>query len=443
VNIHNRVIVSLFAFAFSISGLSQVCFAVQSGEGHEASAEAPKTVDVERQDASEEPAPKRNRPKTKFLRLLTDEYQNPVALQTATANYVLKNEEGEIVLEVFLEGVIHIADASYYRSFQKRFERYDTVLYESILRRETKEADETETPSGFEMLQQLSTGTLGLAYQFDEIDYQANGMLHSDLTLEEIAERMEDRGDDQATLLADLLAHIIQKLNVAGKDDGAGKDSSAATDETEENASPNKKLNPKELLSVFTDPDGIMKIRRMMASALVDSKLLESAFPPSIHKMIIGDRNERAMSVLSKQAEDGKKRIALFFGVGHMADFEERLVCEYGMKLVGVNWRNAWDLRDGAIEGAPLEGLIESTFRDSFKNKLRQFAKGATNKKKDIGAQEKTQNENDAKIEAMEQALKALEAKLKEFEEQAKENDKEADKGNGADSDDKQGDGSN
>ena len=60
-----------------------------------------------------------------------------------------------------------------------------------------------------------------------------------------------------------------------------------------------------------------------------------------------------------------------------MADFEQRLILDYGMEKAEVNWRNAWDLRDGAVEGAPLGGLLESAFRDSFKEKLRKLIEAA------------------------------------------------------------------
>jgi hypothetical protein len=166
-----------------------------------------------------------------------------------------------------------------------------------------------------------------------------------------------------------------------------------------------------------------MKIRCLMANTLVDSQLLDSAFPPNIHRLIIGDRNDRVMSVLNKERQKGKRRVAIFYGAGHMADFERRLVEEYGMQLDNVIWRNAWDLRDGAIEGGPLEGLIESTFRDSFKDKLRQFAKGL--KDEPESSNDAVESEKDQRIKSMEDTLKALEAKLNKLESESGKNDKQ------------------
>jgi hypothetical protein len=41
-------------------------------------------------------------------------------------------------------------------------------------------------------------------------------MLHADLSQTELAERMADRGETGKTLLIDLLAHIIKKLDIEG-----------------------------------------------------------------------------------------------------------------------------------------------------------------------------------------------------------------------------------
>jgi hypothetical protein len=261
---------------------------------------------------------------------------------------------------------------------------------------------------------------------------------------------MKDRGEDSTTMFSDLLTHLIKKFRAAraaddspdatGDSPDATDESPDATDESPDASGESLASKPDKTgldLSVFTDPDGIMKIRRMMAIALVDSGLLESRFSPGIHNMIIGDRNDHVMSVLNAEMKKGKRQIAIFYGVANMADFERRLTSEYGMKKVSTNWRNAWDLRDGAIEGAPLEGLVESAFRDSIKDKLLQFAKGVGKEKKaadeipptenpgeEIPTTESPEVNRDEEIEAMTATLKALEAKLAELEKQAKEKNK-------------------
>ena len=359
---------------------------------------------------------------SEFLRLQTDEFKNPIALQTATTRYVLLDKNGDEELEVILESVIHIADPSYYRGFQKRFERYDSVLYESIIKPQDHQSDEPEPSGGFQILQQLSTGTIGLVYQFDELNHQADNMVHSDLSPNEISERMQERGESATTVFSDLVTHIVQKINAVRENES--EDAAENVEGVSEANRQGDEIQPVGVefnLSVFTDPDGIMKIRRMMANILVGSGLLESPLPPGIHRMVVGDRNENTMSVLDAEIRKGKRRIAIFYGVAHMSDFERRLVSEYGMKKVATNWRNAWDLRDGAIEGAPLEGLVESAFRDSVKEKLARFAKNVGQKKPTEQAVPEPSAKTNKEVEEMEKTLKTLEARLRELENQTKE----------------------
>ena len=52
-----------------------------------------------------------------------------------------------------------------------------------------------------------------------------------------------------------------------------------------------------------------------------------------------------ALQVLREQLAKGTKRIAIFYGAGHLADFSRRLVDDFGMKFTGEKWVEAWDLR--------------------------------------------------------------------------------------------------
>jgi hypothetical protein len=132
------------------------------------------------------------------------------------------------------------------------------------------------------------------------------------------------------------------------------------------------------------------------------------------------------MSVLNEERKKGKQRIAIFYGAGHMADFERRLVNEYGMEVADVNWRSAWDLRDGAVPGGPLEGLVESAFRDSIKEKLAQFAKSRKRHSEPDTPADVAESDKDEKIRTMENTLRELEAKLKALEGESQPSDEKA-----------------
>ncbi len=210
-------------------------------------------------------------------------------------------------------------------------------------------------------------------HQIDVVDYSPSNLIHSDLSPEEMAERMKERGDTANSMIVDVLLHMFQKAQQAKPEsDVAKSEVEAAVDELS-----TRRPAPQLGLSVLTDENGIMQIRRALASVLTASGQLESALPPSVHKLLVTDRNDRAMEVLRQQIQDGKQRIALFSGAGHMADFEQRLKNELGMERESISWRTAWDLRDGAVEGALLETILEKalqdTLKDSFKDKLKSF----------------------------------------------------------------------
>lgn len=307
------------------------------------------------QDATEAddnaPAPTtaiKKRETTKFVRVLRDEYKSPVALQTATAKYVLKDEQGNVTLELFLESAIHVGDPAYYRGFNQRFKHYDAVLYELIAPedRQIPNAD-SENLHPAQLLQQIVSDGLGFAHQIAEVNYKADNMIHSDLSPKEMAAARKKRGEDDFVLLADMFLDLVKQMNrnaSAGEDDAEGE--TAAFD-----------------LELLSDPDGGVKIRRMLATTFNGADAA-TALRPTQHASIIRDRNGRAMKVLQEQLDKGKRRVALFWGAAHMPDFERQLILAYGVEPAGVNWRSAWDLRDGAVRRAPIETLIERTLRD-------------------------------------------------------------------------------
>ena len=47
---------------------------------------------------------------------------------------------------------------------------------------------------------------------------------------------------------------------------------------------------------------------------------------------IITERNKRCFDVLDKQLAAGKKKIAIFYGAGHLPDMERRLDSDYGFE---------------------------------------------------------------------------------------------------------------
>ena len=59
---------------------------------------------------------------------------------------------------------------------------------------------------------------------------------------------------------------------------------------------------------------------------------------------IITDRNEAALKVLRRELQNGKKKVAIFYGAAHLPEFAKSLEQDFDMKLTGINWVVAWDL---------------------------------------------------------------------------------------------------
>jgi hypothetical protein len=49
------------------------------------------------------------------------------------------------------------------------------------------------------------------------------------------------------------------------------------------------------------------------------------------------------MAVLNKETALGKRKLAIFYGVGHLPDMHKRLT-EQGYRLAKVEWLNAWNM---------------------------------------------------------------------------------------------------
>ena len=82
-----------------------------------------------------------------------------------------------------------------------------------------------------------------------------------------------------------------------------------------------------------------------MAKQMVDMGAGMIMFEGKNGSTIIDHRNAKCMSVLKEQIDSGKRNLAIFYGAGHLADMEQRLLNEFGMKRGGTRWLTAWKLR--------------------------------------------------------------------------------------------------
>ena len=261
--------------------------------------------------------------RSKFIRIHTDKNAQPLALQTAITSYRPKNG----IRVVDLIAAVHLGEQSYYGALNKQFESYDVLLYELVA---PKGAIPTRHPGRatniFSMLQRLPGTMLGLESQLDHVDYAKPNFVHADLSPEEMARRMSERGDDVLSIAMEVFDDIQEqqdRIQQAQQNDPTNP--SATTD----------------ILEMLSDP---LDMKRKLAVYFTDSDNLAAGLGKTLNRMLINDRNQAAMRALQTELSKGKQRIGIFYGAAHMPDFDRRLREDLEMQPNEQQWLTAWDL---------------------------------------------------------------------------------------------------
>jgi len=268
-------------------------------------------------------------PASKFLRITKDAKGQPRALETATVRYQPAKGEGDLIVD--LVSVVHLGERGYYRKLNDQFEQYDVVLYELVAPKGTRipKGGRKSTDNPLALIQKVATLVLNLEMQTDRIDYTRDNFLHADLSPAEMAEEIRKRGDDGITLFLSIAADLLRQQNLLAM---------------KQKESPAKE-EPFDFFAMLTDPTAPSKLKRMMAEQLADLESPDGALGKTISTILISDRNKAALKVFQTELAKGKKKIAIFYGAGHMPDFEKRLRSDFGLVPVSTQWLPAWDLR--------------------------------------------------------------------------------------------------
>ena len=64
----------------------------------------------------------------------------------------------------------------------------------------------------------------------------------------------------------------------------------------------------------------------------------------TLDNILVQDRNNAAMKILNEEIKRGTKKIAVFYGAGHLPGFDRRLTKDLKLKRESVTWDRAWDL---------------------------------------------------------------------------------------------------
>ena len=249
---------------------------------------------------------------TAFVRMV--EVGQRAQLQTANVTYT--HGDGT---EVVLLSAIHIGDAKYYQKLNRLFADRDALLFELVL-------PDDDTPPGDELImagirssQQVVQKLLGLSFQIEGIDYDAENFVHADMTMKEFSDAQRDQDESWLKLYFRVLKMEHERM-LKDPDTQPGLPLSA----------------------LLSGRDRTMALKLTMARQLSNMDTDDKIFGEG-DNVIVTARNRVALKVLDKEHKAGKKKLGLFYGAAHMPDFERELI-RRGFVKDKVEWLSAWNM---------------------------------------------------------------------------------------------------
>lgn len=254
-----------------------------------------------------------------FVRVLRTD-KKLQALQTAVVTYRKVGETDGV--EVTLIGAVHIAEPTYYSRLNQIFHSFDALLYELVADPDAGLPDPDER--GVSPISTIQVGmkdALELTFQLDEIDYDAKNFVHADMTPEEFFTTMEKRKEG-------VLQMLFRSMGAGLATQSSGKSSDL------------------DLLTALVAKDRGRAMRRAFAEQMgnMDSQMAGITGEDG-KSTLITERNSKAFQVMEREIKEGKKKLGIFYGAGHLKDMHQRLIEDYGMEAIKTEWLDAWDLK--------------------------------------------------------------------------------------------------
>jgi hypothetical protein len=232
------------------------------------------------------------------------------ALETAQASYTSSSTRTEVVLY----STVHMGESGYFEKMKKDLAGFDAVLFEGI-----PSGSDSDDGEGAKLLAELQA-TLGkvlhLVEQTSAIDYGAKNFVHADMSFEALLAAAKG---DLGTILP------------GGRPGMLADPRFVAT------------MRPRlEKLKADADrfPDELRdRIKRAMARQMAADL---GAIGGETERVLVGERDQVCLAVLDAElAKRSSGRVAILFGVGHMADLDRRLAAR-GWKRGDLSWSAAW-----------------------------------------------------------------------------------------------------
>jgi hypothetical protein len=264
---------------------------------------------------------------TDWARLEKDNSNQPLGLQTAIVHYVpAKPDAAGPPISVDLVAAVHVADAAYYDQLNRRFEKYDAVLYELVAPEGTvvPRGRGTSNTNPLGAMQNGMKEILDLDHQLEKIDYTKKNFVHADMSPDQFMQSMKDRNEGFLQMYMKLMGEALaQQSGMAARGESPDLD----------------------LIAAFFSDDRPRRLKIVVARQLADLEGMLAGFGGEEGSVLITERNKQALKVLKEQLAAGKKHVAIFYGAGHLTDMDQRLRKDFGLQPTEITWLTAWDLR--------------------------------------------------------------------------------------------------
>jgi hypothetical protein len=262
---------------------------------------------------------------TEWVRVKKDDRGRPLAMQVAIVRYRSTAGDDKVPVEVDLVGAVHVGDAAYYDDLNKRFEKYDALLYELVAPEGTRIEAGTKASNRHALgaMQNGMKDMLELEHQLEKVDYTKENFVHADMSPDEFFDSMKSRDESFLKMYFRMMGQSIAHQSAATAD-GATPDI--------------------DMMKAMFAKDRARQLKIAMAGQLSEMESLLTAFGGEEGSTLITERNKAALKVLREQIDAGKKKLGVFYGAGHLSDMDERLQKEFGLEPVEIIWLTAWDL---------------------------------------------------------------------------------------------------
>jgi hypothetical protein len=307
----------LFGFVVTLGGCALASVALADDGGKPQT--PPREVATVTESAPTKPRPQADNP---YIRISRTEDKKPKALETSIVRFEGLPGTSHEGRSVDLVGVVHIGQKDYYEQIGRRLAGYDVVLYELVAPDGTRIRPE-DLQRRRSVLASMQTGMkdmLNLEYQLEHIDYLSENFRHADMSPDEFAEDMKSRGDGLLKMFARMMGAGLASQAGSGGDVG--------------------------MLMALMSENRSMMLKQTMAKQLIDVDVAVAGLDDqSGENTLIKGRNRKAFEVLKEELAAGKKKIAVFYGAGHLDDMGQRLENDFQMTRRSSEWLQAWDLQ--------------------------------------------------------------------------------------------------